>query len=84
MASELLTNGAIHASASSIELRVGLTATLSEREIAVLDDGVGGATAIADHGVAGLNERLRCLGGKVAVDSPIGGPTAITVILPVS
>lgn len=84
VASELLTNVAKHASATSIELRVGLTATLAELEIGVTDDGVGGATAVADHGLAGLDERLRGLGGRVHVDSPIGGPTAITATLPVA
>lgn len=84
VASELLTNVAKHASATTVELSVGLTGRGAELELAVTDDGVGGATEVTAHGLAGLQERLRGIGGRLVVDSPSGGPTVITALLPVS
>ncbi|MHC5795795.1 sensor histidine kinase [Lacisediminihabitans sp. FW035] len=88
VASELLTNVAKHASATRVGLRVGLTDGLAgaavELQLSVTDDGTGGATVMAGHGLAGLEERLRGLGGRLAIDSPAGGPTVITALLPAS
>jgi signal transduction histidine kinase len=83
VASELLTNVAKHAAATTISLRVALSADASELQLTVTDDGVGGAAIVIDHGLAGLDERLRGLGGQLRVDSPVGGPTVITALLPV-
>ncbi|MDP3208178.1 MAG: hypothetical protein Q8M65_03430, partial [Rhodoglobus sp.] len=64
-----------------IEVRVRLVD--GSLVVAVSDDGTGGAVATPDHGIAGLEERLRGLGGTLDVDSPHGGPTVITAHLPV-
>ncbi|MFB7591156.1 sensor histidine kinase [Streptomyces sp. NPDC056169] len=48
----------------------------------VRDDGVGGAEAAAGRSLAGLTERVGAVDGVLAVDSPAGGPTTVTVELP--
>ncbi|MET4704104.1 sensor histidine kinase [Frigoribacterium sp. UYMn621] len=83
VASELLTNVAKHASATSIALRVGL-GDGGGLEISVTDDGRGGATVVAGHGLAGLEERLRGLGGHLVLKSPDGGSTVVSALLPLS
>ncbi|HXV95602.1 MAG TPA: sensor domain-containing protein [Gaiellaceae bacterium] len=50
--------------------------------VEVRDDGVGGAEAEAGSGLQGLRDRVGALGGSLVVDSPPGGPTAITAVLP--
>jgi len=50
--------------------------------VEVRDDGVGGADASGGTGLAGLRDRVGALGGTLVVDSPPGGPTAITAVLP--
>jgi signal transduction histidine kinase len=53
-------------------------------DITVTDDGRGGATAREGHGIAGLEQRLRGLGGTVELMSPPGGPTVLSAHLPFS
>ena len=88
VASEALANAAKHSSATSVEVRVALRRVLETDDtwldIAVTDDGHGGATVTAGHGLAGLDERLRGLGGTLELDSPVGGPTAVTAHLPLA
>ena len=50
--------------------------------VEVRDDGVGGAEAAPGSGLAGLRDRVGALGGTLVVESPPGGPTAITAVLP--
>ncbi len=52
-------------------------------DVVVTDNGRGGAKAVEGHGIAGLEERLRGLGGTLEVLSPTGGPTIISAHLPV-
>ncbi|MCZ9337411.1 sensor histidine kinase, partial [Streptomyces sp. TRM76130] len=52
-----------------------LTATVS-------DNGVGGAGASAGSGLSGIERRMAAFGGRVEIDSPVGGPTHITVAVP--
>ena len=67
------------------------TTTLPERssgasghwlDLWVTDNGHGGAAPVAGHGLAGLDERVRGLGGMLVVDSPAGGPTVIGAHFP--
>ena len=81
MASEALANAAKHSGATELDVRVGLDD--GWLVVAVTDNGVGGAVATPEHGIAGLEERLRGLGGTLEVVSPAGGPTVITARLPV-
>jgi signal transduction histidine kinase len=50
--------------------------------VEVRDDGVGGAATSEGSGLSGLRDRVGALGGTLVVDSPEGGPTAITAVLP--
>lgn len=85
IAAELLTNAVKHASASAIRLRLSTRdtgATGLWLDLWVTDNGRGGASAIPGHGLAGLDERVRGLGGLLVVDSPEGGPTVIGAHFP--
>ena len=77
---ELLTNVARHSHA----MHAGIDATLHDGmvRIQVRDDGDGGARVGAGTGLTGLAERVRTVDGRLTVDSPDGGPTVITVHLP--
>jgi hypothetical protein len=48
----------------------------------VTDDGHGGARPAPRGGLAGLAQRIRTVDGELRISSPDGGPTAITVALP--
>ena len=50
----------------------------------VSDNGRGGASLAAGHGLAGLSERLHGLRGELTVDSPLGGPTRIGARIPLA
>jgi signal transduction histidine kinase len=50
--------------------------------IEIFDNGVGGAHVAKGHGLSGLADRIRALGGALAVDSPDGGPTVVLAELP--
>jgi signal transduction histidine kinase len=87
--SEALTNVAKHAGASQAEVTVERAG--DRLRVVVTDDGRGGATldgggaAAADGagtGLRGLAQRAAAVDGNLTVDSPPGGPTAITVELP--
>lgn len=88
VASELVANAVKHSGATTIGVTVGLRRVPEHDEwwldIAVTDDGHGGAKSPAGHGLAGLDERLRGLGGTFELDSPDGGPTTATGHLPVT
>ena len=46
------------------------------------DNGAGGAHPRAEGGLAGIERRLNAFDGTVAVTSPAGGPTQVTMELP--
>ncbi len=48
----------------------------------VCDDGLGGADPAGGTGLAGLERRVGTVDGRLSVSSPPGGPTEITVELP--
>jgi signal transduction histidine kinase len=50
--------------------------------VEVGDDGVGGANADAGTGLHGIERRLNAFDGTIAVSSPPGGPTVVTMELP--
>ena len=50
--------------------------------VIVGDNGAGGAHPRADGGLAGIERRLNAFDGMVAVTSPVGGPTQVTMELP--
>jgi glucose-6-phosphate-specific signal transduction histidine kinase len=50
--------------------------------LAVGDDGVGGADPVRGSGLSGLAQRVRTVDGRLEIASPPGGPTRVTVDLP--
>lgn len=50
--------------------------------VEVIDNGVGGAVARPDGGLAGLADRAATIDGMLIVDSPPGGPTIVRADLP--
>ena len=79
-AAELLANAVKHSGASTITLTVTGQAHLLLLRVA--DDGHGGADPAAGSGLAGLAQRARTIDGRLEVTSPPGGPTQVTVELP--
>jgi signal transduction histidine kinase len=82
VASEALTNSIKHSGATQIEIRVSVTG--EDLAVTVSDNGSGGATTRAGHGLAGLRERMRGVGGALEVHSPTGGPTLVSARLPLA
>jgi signal transduction histidine kinase len=79
-AAELLTNVAKHSRARHASLEAVHVPGLLR--IRVTDDGTGGARPVPSGGLRGLAERVRTVDGRIEIDSPPGGPTAVTVELP--
>jgi signal transduction histidine kinase len=80
-AAELLANVAKHSGASRAEIRASDES--GRLLMSVTDDGAGQAGLKPGGGLAGLLERVQTVDGQLSVDSPAGGPTTITVELPV-
>ncbi|MEC3974547.1 sensor histidine kinase [Amycolatopsis sp. H20-H5] len=64
--------------------RVGVDLRYAEGELAVVvtDDGSGGAEAARGSGLRGIERRLAAFDGRLAVASPPGGPTKVTMEIP--
>ena len=77
---EALTNVARHSGAE--RAAVSVVHDDGVLVVEVRDDGVGGADAATGSGLVGLRDRVGALGGTLVVESPPGGPTAITAVLP--
>jgi signal transduction histidine kinase len=88
IAAEGLTNAVKHSGASAIDLRLDLHRAAesddARLDITVTDDGRGGARAIPEHGLAGLQERVLGQGGTLDISSPKGGPTVLVARLPIA
>jgi signal transduction histidine kinase len=77
---ELLANVSRHSGATRASVRIHGTA--DELRIIVEDNGCGGAAAGSGSGLTGLRDRLAMLDGRLEIDSPSGGPTVVTVVVP--
>jgi signal transduction histidine kinase len=77
---ELLTNATKHSGANQITIDIVVVA--DRLRLSVRDDGHGGAHVLGGTGLRGLTERVGTVDGHLAVESPAGGPTMITVDLP--
>ena len=94
--SEALTNAMKHSGATGIEVRI--EAADDDLVVAIRDDGRGGAQigegasrpsggdgpGLAVGGLAGLAERAEVLGGRFDVSSPEGGPTVVSLRIPLT
>jgi signal transduction histidine kinase len=79
-AAELLANAAKHSGANRVGIDLaGLGDVLVLR---VTDDGCGGADPVGGSGLSGLTQRVRTVDGRLDITSPPGGPTRVTVTLP--
>jgi len=79
-AAELLANAAKHSYANRVTIEVA-----DHDQILVLrvsDDGRGGADPARGSGLSGLAQRVRTVDGSLGITSPPGGPTQVTVRLP--
>jgi signal transduction histidine kinase len=80
-AAELLANVAKHSGAGRAEISVSDES--GRLVMSVTDDGTGQARVKPGGGLTGLVERVQTVDGLLSVDSPAGGPTTMTVELPV-
>ena len=86
-AAELIANATKHSYANQIKIKIRTERTGVLR-LEVSDDGIGGADAALGSkqargsGLAGLAERVSTVDGRIEVVSPAGGPTMVTVELP--
>jgi signal transduction histidine kinase len=83
---ELLTNAIKHSQANKIDITAGIAGSDRGRilRLQLSDDGIGGAETGTGSGLTGLRRRVGTVDGKLSVDSPPGGPTEITVELPMT
>jgi signal transduction histidine kinase len=52
-------------------------------QVAIRDDGVGGADPQQGSGLVGLGDRVEALGGTLEITSPTGSGTTVLVQVPV-
>jgi len=79
-AAELLANAARHSLANKIVVRAA--GDRDVLELSVADDGTGGADPARGSGLSGLTQRVAVVDGRLTIASPPGGPTKVTVELP--
>jgi signal transduction histidine kinase len=79
-AAELLANAAKHSAASTI--KIDLSERAGRLMLTVADDGRGGADPARGSGLPGLAQRAAVVDGSLAITSPPGGPTRVTVEMP--
>ncbi|WP_041822028.1 sensor histidine kinase [Streptomyces davaonensis] len=78
--SEVLTNAVKHSGADRIW--VDMHHSKGMLRVSVTDNGKGGAVIGAGSGLAGVERRLGTFDGVLAVSSPAGGPTMVTMEIP--
>ena len=80
-AAELIANATKHSYANQIKINI-FTERTGVLRLEVTDDGIGGADATRGSGLTGLAQRVSTVDGHLEPFSPPGGPTAVTVKLP--
>ncbi|MET9516612.1 sensor domain-containing protein [Streptomyces sp. NPDC002994] len=78
--SEVLTNAVKHSGADRIYADIHHADGMLR--ISVTDNGRGGAAAAPGSGLSGIERRLGTFDGILAVSSPAGGPTMVTMEIP--
>ncbi|NUR86790.1 MAG: sensor histidine kinase [Nonomuraea sp.] len=78
--SELLSNAARHGDADNAT--IDISSNGRALRVTVTDDGMGGADPAKGSGLVGIERRLAAFDGVLAVSSPPGGPTTVTMDLP--
>jgi signal transduction histidine kinase len=77
---ELLANAAKHSHANKVVIEVAERGQMLVLRVG--DDGRGGADPARGSGLAGLAQRVRTVDGSLGITSPPGGPTQVTIQLP--
>jgi signal transduction histidine kinase len=77
---ECLTNAVKHSRATRVT--VSYEEDPGHLRVEVADNGAGGATATPGRGLHGITQRLEPLDGDVRVQSPVGGPTRVSLTVP--
>jgi signal transduction histidine kinase len=77
---EALTNTIKHSAATRAWVRLRHEDGLLRIEVG--DDGMGGARSTPGGGLHGVERRLSAFDGILAISSPIGGPTIVTMEIP--
>ncbi|WP_127508441.1 sensor histidine kinase [Actinoplanes solisilvae] len=77
---EALANMGRHSQASTAWVTIGHTSGLLTVQVG--DDGIGGADTARGTGLQGVERRLNAFDGTMAISSPPGGPTVMTMELP--
>ena len=80
-AAELLANSTKHSYANQIKIEI-YSERLKFLRLRISDDGIGGADQGQGSGLAGLAQRVSTVDGQIDISSPAGGPTVVTVELP--
>jgi signal transduction histidine kinase len=80
-AAELIANATKHSYANQITIDIS-TERAGVLRLDVSDDGIGGADVTRGSGLSGLVQRVSTVDGRIDVSSPPGGPTVVTVVLP--
>jgi signal transduction histidine kinase len=80
-AAELIANATKHSYANQIKINI-YTERIGVLRLEVTDDGIGGADVTRGSGLAGLAQRVSTVDGHLEISSPPGGPTTVTVKLP--
>ncbi|MBD0420026.1 sensor histidine kinase [Streptomyces sp. TRM S81-3] len=78
--SEVLTNAVKHSGADRVWVDVHHSE--GRLRLTVTDNGRGGAVIGTGSGLAGVERRLGTFDGVLAVSSPVGGPTMVTMEIP--
>lgn len=80
IATEAIANAVKYADADHISIQV--SNRRDQLRVTVTDDGIGGASFEGGTGLHGLRDRAEAIGGDLTVDSPSGGPTVLTAVIP--
>ena len=80
LVAEALANAAKHSGAT-----MATVVAVEDGQVLVVDvtdDGEGGAHPAKGHGLAGLEQRIRAVDGRLTITSPPGGPTTVAAEIP--
>ncbi|MEO3752252.1 sensor histidine kinase [Streptomyces sp. B6B3] len=80
--SEVLTNAAKHSGAQRAWLDIYYSREHRTLRVAITDNGRGGARLDGGTGLQGIERRLGPFDGVMAISSPKGGPTLVTIEIP--
>jgi len=81
LVAETLTNVAKHSRASHVSVFVEGHGFPGQLTVVVSDDGIGGAD-LGGAGLSGLADRVAGVDGILSLESPSGGPTIVSAVLP--